>query len=164
MDLKTLAEDLKCVGAFIRIAYNAAGAAGYMFTETKIKIQRLGQDIAKLCNQSALTVNSFLRASSTILSDLQATYGYLLDGKEKIAVEMLSSVLKLAGDMEKEAFALHEKFDIQAQQVVTTMESVQITKGNKEEYIEQQRREEAKLEANRKHQQEMMMEAKKIRA
>ncbi len=78
VDLETLVEDLGRVGGFIRIAYNAVGAAGHKFTNQQIEIQRLGFDITKLCDKSALTVAKFKKASETILTDLQSTYGSLL--------------------------------------------------------------------------------------
>lgn len=108
VDLKTLVNDLGRVGAFIRIAYNGVGAAGPKFTEQQIEIQRLGYDVTRLCDKSALTVAKFKKASSTVLTDLQATYEYLLDNLEELAVETLSAVSKLAGEMEKAALELHE--------------------------------------------------------
>ena len=94
VDLKTLVNDLRRVGAFIRIAYNGVGAAGPKFTQIQIDIQDLGYDVAKLCDKSALTVSKFKHASATVLTDLQATYEYLLDNLEEMAVETLSSISK----------------------------------------------------------------------
>ena len=85
IDLKALVSDLGRVGGFIRIAYNAVGAAGYQLTKEQIKIQRLGYDITKLCDKSALTVAKFKKASSSILTVLQCTYGYLR-GARNVAV------------------------------------------------------------------------------
>ena len=128
VDLETLVNDLGRVGAFIRIAYNGVGAAGPKFTEQQIAIQRLGYDVTRLCDKSALTVARFKRASSTVLNDLQATYGYLLDNLEKMAVETLSAVSRLAGEMEKAALELHGEFEKQADKVKTTLEATQRAK------------------------------------
>ena len=48
VDLKALVKDLSRVGGFIRVAYNAVGAAGHEHTETQIEIQNLGYDITNL--------------------------------------------------------------------------------------------------------------------
>ena len=111
IDLKALVSDLGRVGGFIRIAYNGVGAAGYEHTKEQIEIQQLaGYDITKLCDKSALTVAKFKKASSSILTDLKCTYGYLLDNLEEMALETLSSVSKLAREMEKAALELHDDF------------------------------------------------------
>ena len=110
INLKTLVDDLGRVGSFIRIAYNGVGAAGPKFTDHQIEIQRLGYDVTKLCDKSALTIAKFKKASSSILTNLQATYEYLLDNLEEMALETLSAVSKLAGDMEKAALELHDEF------------------------------------------------------
>ena len=111
IDLKTLVSDLGMVGGFIRVAYNGVGAAGYEHTEEQIEIQRLGYDITKLCDKSAVTVAKFKKASSSVLIDLQCTYGYLVENMEDMALETLSSVSKLAEEMEKAAMELREDFE-----------------------------------------------------
>ena len=85
----------------------------------------MGYDVTRLCDKSALTVAKFKRASSTVLTDLQATYEYLLDNLEEMAVETLSAVSKLAGEMEKAALELHEDFEQQAGKVEYTLEGTQ---------------------------------------
>ena len=74
IDLRALVSDLGRVGGFIRIEYNGVGAAGYEYTKEQIEIQRLGYDITRLCDKSALTVARFKNASSSIVTDLQCTY------------------------------------------------------------------------------------------
>ena len=128
IDLKALVSDLGQVGGFIRVAYNGVGAAGYEHTKEQIEIQQLGYDITKLCDKSALTVAKFKKASSSVLTDLQCTYGYLLDGLEDMALETLSSVSKLAGEMEQAALELHKDFEAQGKRVVTTLENTQNAK------------------------------------
>ena len=111
IDLKTLVDDLGHAGAFICIVYNGIGAAGHRFTELQIEIQRLGYDVTKLCDKFALTVSKFKKASATVLTDLQATYGFLLDNFEDMAVETLTNVSKIVGDMEKAAIELLKEFE-----------------------------------------------------
>ena len=125
VDIKTLVDDLGRVAAFIRIAYNGVGAAGpYKSTKLQIDIQRLGYDITKLCDQSALTVSKFKLASSTVLTDLQATYEYLLDNLEELALETLADVSKIAGDMEKAAMDLHHEFKEEERNVEKVIEHI----------------------------------------
>ncbi len=107
VDLKTLVEDLGRVGG--RVAYNGIGAAGPRFTELQIQIQRLGYDVTKLCDKSTLTVSKFKKASSIIPTDLQSTYKYLLDNLEEMAIETLTAISKVAGEMEKAALELHDE-------------------------------------------------------
>ena len=98
IDLKALVDDLGHVGSLIQIAYNGMGAAGPKFIDHHIEIQRLGYDVTKLCDKSALTVAKFKKASKIILTDLQSTYEDLLDNLEEMALETLSSVSRLAGE------------------------------------------------------------------
>ena len=114
VDLKTLINDLSRVGAFIRIVSNGVGAAGPKSAGLQIEIQHLGHYVTKLCDKSALTVAKFKNASSTVLTNLQGTYEYLLDNLEEIAIETLSAVSKIAGEMEKAALELHHDFKQQA--------------------------------------------------
>ena len=149
VDLKTLVNDLGRVGAFIRIAYNGVGAAGPKFTEQQIEIQRLGYDVTRLCDKSALTVAKFKKASSTVLTDLPATYEYLLDNLEEMAVETLSAVSKLAGEMEKAALELHHDFEQQAGKVKCTLEDTQKLKGEETLRIQELQKQRQQFEAAR---------------
>ena len=111
------------------LAYNGVGAAGPKFTKEQIEIQRLGYDITKLCDKSALTVAKFKKASSCILTDLQSTYDFLLDNMEELALDTLSAVSKLAGDMQKAALELQHEFEEEEKKVVKTLEDTQKVKG-----------------------------------
>ena len=142
INLKALVRDLGLVGGFIGIAYNGVGAAGYQHTKEQIEIQQLGYDITKLCDKSALTVEKFKKASSSILIDLQCTYGYLLGKLEKTALEMLSSVSKLAGEMEKAALELHHDFVAEENKVITTLEKKRIQAAK----VEEEKRRQIQLE------------------
>jgi hypothetical protein len=158
VDLKTLVDDLGRVGSFIRIAYNGVGAAGPRFTENQIEIQRLGYDVTKLCDKSALTVAKFKKASSSILTDLQCTYEYLLDNLEEMALETLSAVSKLAGDMEKAALELHTEFVAEEVKVEKTLEKTQKARGAEAIRIEEMKKERQKMELQKKEQERLMNE------
>ena len=112
IDLAILADDLGRVGNFVRIAYN--GVAGY--TDLQIKIRRIGYDVTKLCDISAVTVSMFKRASTSILADLQGTYQFLLDRLEDMALETLAAVNDVAKDMAGAAEQLSKEFDEQSSQ------------------------------------------------
>ena len=158
INLRALVSDLGRVGGFIRIAYNGVGAAGYTYTKEQIEIQQLGYDITKLSDKSALTVAKFKKASSSILTDLQCTYGYLLDNLEEMALETLSSISKLAGEMEKAALALHHDFEAQEQKVVTALENTQNAKMIQASKVEEEKMRRIKLEEDIQHEQELIKE------
>ena len=146
VDLKTLVTDLGRVGGFIRVAYNAVGTAGHEHTEEQIEIQKLGYDITKLCDKSVVTVGKFNKASSTILRNLKACYGYLLVNLEKMALTTLSSVYKIAGDMEKAARELAKEFEEQKIKVVGTLEKTQRAKKDQASKIEKEKKKQKELE------------------
>ena len=147
IDLKALVTDLGRVGGFIRVAYNGVGAAGHRYAKDQIQIQRLGYDITKLCDKSALTVTKFKRASSSILGDLQSTYEYLIINKEEMAVHTLSTVSNIAGKMQKAAFDLQQEFEKEVTNVTTALESTQEHAATrKDEKISEQQKLKAELE------------------
>ena len=140
IDLAVLVVDLGRVGNFVRIAYN--GVAGY--TDLQIKIRRIGYDVTKLCDKSAVTVSMFKRASTSILADLQGTYQFLLDQLEDMALETLAAVNDVAKDMAGAAEQLSKEFDEQSKKVESALEDTMTTKGKEEENkkeIEKKRRE-----------------------
>ena len=158
IDLRALVSDLGRVGSFIRIAYNGVGAAGHELTKEQIEIQRLGYDITKLCDKSALTVAKFKKASSSILTDLQCTYGYLLDNLEEMALETLSSVSRLAGEMEKAALELHHEFVAEEKKVIEALENTQHAKKIQASKVEEERKKRIKLEEDIKHEEQLIKE------
>ena len=151
IDLRALVSNLGRVGGFIRIAYNAVGAVGHQLTNEQIEIQRLGYDITKLCDKSAQIVAKLKRSSSSILTDLQCTYGYLLDNLEEMAIDTLSSVSKLAGEMEKAALELHHDFVAEEKKVVATLEHTQHAKKIQASKVEEEKRRRIELEEAMKH-------------
>ena len=156
INLKTLVDDLGRVGGFIRIAYNGVGAAGPKFTDHQIEVQRLGYDVTKLCDKSAITVAKFKKASSSVLTDLQATYEYLLDNLEEMAVETLSGVSKLAGDMEKAALELHVEFEEEEKKVEDILEKTQKKRGAEAERIEEKKKEREQMKIEQETQRQLM--------
>lgn len=162
INLKALVLDLSRIGAFVRIAYNGVGAAGPKFTDKQIAIQRLGYDITKLCDKSAVTVATFKRASVTILEDLQGTYGYLLDGLEDFALITLSDICKIAGDMSKAADDLRREFDVEHEKAVLILEDTQKSRGDEANRIKELEKERLAAEERRKFQIELEKDAKRL--
>ena len=156
VDLKNFVTDLGRIGSFIRIAYNGVGAVGYRFTEQQIEIQRLGYDITKLSDKSALAISKFKKASSYVLTDLQCTYGYLLDNLEEMAVDTLSSVSTVAEEMEKTALELHDEFEREGDKVKEALEKTQRAKQNKAKEDERKEKERIKLEERIRHEKEII--------
>ena len=159
IDLRSLVQDLGRVGRCIQVAFNGVVAAGPRYTELQIKVQRLGYDVTRLCDKSAVTVSKFKRASSTILTDLQSTYGYLLDGFEDIALDTLSSVSDLAGQMAAAAEDLHRSFDDQARQVEIVLEETQRKEGEQARLAKEKETEKMEFEQKQKDQHDLLRKA-----
>ncbi|CAI8045568.1 hypothetical protein GBAR_LOCUS25206 [Geodia barretti] len=117
IDLKTLVEDLSRVGKCIRVASNGVTAAGPKFTELQIEIQDLGYDVTKLCDKSAITVSSSTNVPVPDHYRPAATYEYLLDNLEDVALDTLASVSKLAGQMGRSSQRAPRSVDNQANKV-----------------------------------------------
>ena len=125
IDLNSFVCDLGRIGNFIRIACIGVRAAGYKNTKEEIEVQQLGYDIMKLFSKSTLIVTKF---KSSALINLHCIYGYLFDNLEEMALEKLSSVSKLAEEMEKGMLELHNDFVAEERKVITTLETIQNAK------------------------------------
>ena len=161
IDLKTLVEDLGRVGRCIRVAYNGVTAAGPKFTELQIEVQGLGYDVTKLCDKSAITVSKFKRACSTILTDLQATYEYLLDNFEDLALETLAAVTNIAGQMAVAAEELHQNFDDEATKVREVLNKTQRSEGDQAILAEEMKAKQREFEIKQGKQEELLQQARK---
>jgi hypothetical protein len=162
IDLRTLVQDLGRVGRCIQVAYNGVVAAGPKFTELQIKVQRLGYDVTRLCDKSAVTVSKFKRASTTILTDLQSTYEYLLDGFEDMALDTLSSVSDLAGQMAAAAEDLCKSFDQEASKVQKVLEETQSKEGEQARHAEEMEKQKLEFELKQKNQTEELRKAQEL--
>lgn len=155
IDLEALVDDLGRLGNCVRIAYH--GVAG--FTELQIKIQRIGYDVTKLCDKSAITIGKFKKASSTVLSALQATYQYLLESFEDMALETLADVSDTAKGMAEAAKELHDDFERQAKVVVSALEDTQRQQNVEEEKKKKMAEERQEMETEEKKQQALRDQA-----
>lgn len=162
MDLQKLVTDIGRVGKFVRIAYNGVGAAGPKFTDIQIEIQRVGYDVTRLCDKSALTLAKFERASATVITSLEATYGYLIRHMEKMALVTLTNVSKLAGQMAGAALELYEEFEIEQKKVVGTLEKTQKTKGDEAKRIEEKKNERQQLLLEQEKQRKLIQDLQRL--
>ena len=160
IDLRSLVQDLGRVGRCIQVAFNGVVAAGPNYTELQIEVQRLGYDVTRLCDKSAITVSKFKRASTTILTDLQATYEYLLDGFEDMALDTLSSVSELAGQMAEAAEDLHRSFDDEAHKVEKVLEKTQTKEGEAELHAKEMDKKRKEYEHDRRRQSDELEKAR----
>ena len=159
IDLRSLVQDLGRVGRCIQVAFNGVIAAGPKYTDLQIKVQRLGYDVTRLCDKSAVTVSKFKRASTTILTDLQSTYEYLLSGFEDMALDTLSSVSDLAGQMAAAAEDLHRSFDDEAHKVEEVLEETQREEGARERYALEMKKKKTDFEQQQKDQHDLLKRA-----
>lgn len=154
LDLKSFVEDLGRLGRFIRVAFNGIGAAGPEFQDLQIQVQRLGFDISKLCDKSAVTIASFKTTTRTVLFELKSAYQFLLKNRETMALDSFSILAELAEKMAKAAENLQIEFEQQEAKVTDTLEQTML-RGAKEEikisdFKSQQERDKMNLEVQGK--------------
>ena len=114
--------------------------------------------LPNFCDKSALTVSKFKKASSSILVDLQATYEYLLDNLEEMALETLSAVSKLAGNMEEAALELHHDFVAEEKKVIDILENTQRARGKEAKRVKMLEKECQQMELEQKVQERLIDE------
>lgn len=120
INLEGLVEDLENVGHFLEIAkYGVAAAEN---THLQIQVQKIGMSITKLSTKSHTVIGDFRRASRRVILALTATYQYLLQGMEDVAVAMLSDVIDEASRMEKVARNMKVAFEEEINEVVQVYE------------------------------------------
>lgn len=133
VDLEALVTDLGRVGNFVRIAYNGVADD----TDLQIQVRAIGVDVTKLCDKSAVTVASFKTASTSVLDQLESTYGFLTSGFEKMALITLEAVTDVAKEMATAADSLHKEFDDESKRVEEALKATRTKKGKEEEKKEQ---------------------------
>ena len=156
IDFQSLVEDLGRVGRCIHIAYTGVVAAGPSFTELQIKVQRLNYDVTKLCDKSEETMLKFITATSTVLANLESTYDFLLNGFEGVALDTLSSVSDVAGQMAAAAEDLHKSFQDEACKVETVHEETQRHQGKQECLVKETKKIKIEFEQKQRDQRELL--------
>ena len=143
IDLRTFVKD--DVEWCIQTAYHGMEEAGPEYVNLKIEVQELGYHVTRLCHKSAYTVSKFKTESTTILTDLQAMYGYLLDGFEGMALKTLSSLSDVAGQMARAAEELHNSFDEEVRIIKQLLEKTQVTEADEKLTAKQRKKERISL-------------------
>ena len=157
IDLEALVDDLGRLGNCVRIAYHSVAG----FTDLQIEIQRIGYDVTRLCDKSAVTIGKFKNASATVLSSLKATYEFLLDNFEDMGLDSLADVADTAKGMAIAAEELRRDFESQANKVIEALErtqQTQDTEDKKKKKLEEERRE---MEGKKAKQEKLQEEALK---
>lgn len=116
LQLSTLISDITRLGNCIRIAYHALSGVG--FAELQNQVQMQGFDVVRLCNKSSATIYAFKEASSRVLDTLEASYEYLLEGFEEMAIIGISEMSTTAEKMHQEAEKLQQDFEIKGEEVI----------------------------------------------
>ena len=155
INLEALVDDLGRLGNCVRIAYH--GVSG--FVELQIEIQRIGYDVTKLCDKSAVTVGKFKNASTTVLSSLKATYEFLMDSFEDMAIDTLADVADTAKGMATAAEELRRDFDNQATKVIVALEKTQETQSTEEHKKKESEKKRKDMEAEKEKQEKLQQEA-----
>ena len=157
-------EDLSHIAKYIRVAYNGVGAAGPRFQDLQNKIQRLGFDISRLCDKSAITIASYKTTTRTVLVELKYIYQYLVDDMEIMALDSFSILAELAGKMAKTAENLQREFERQEANIIDTLEHTMSRRAMEEIRTSDLKEQQKKTEANVKRQEELVREHKKLEA
>ena len=157
IDLEALVDDLGRLGNCVRIAYHSVAG----FTDLQIEIQRIGYDVTKLCDKSAITVGKFKNASATVLSSLKSTYEFLLDSFEDMALDTLADVADTAKGMAIAAEELRRDFDSQASKVIEALEKTQKTQDTEDKKKKKLEKERSEMEEKKVKQEKLQEEALK---
>ena len=162
LDLESFVKDLGRVGKYIRVAYNGIAAAGPRFQGLQTEVQKLGFDISKLCDKSAVTIASFKTTTTAVLFELKAAYQFLLKNREVIALDSFSDIAELAGKMATAAEKLQREFESQDSKVLATLDQTQRMGAEEEIRILDLREQQEKTKVNVKIQEDLAKEHGKL--
>ena len=118
IDLEALVNDLGRLGDWVRIAYYEVNG----IEELQIDIQRVCFDVTKLCDKSAVAVKNFKNVSTASLSSLKATYEFLINSFEELAIVTLNHIKDEVMQMGNTAEELRKEFDNQAEKLIITLD------------------------------------------
>ena len=115
LKLDDILSSLVMVSKSIGIAYNAYGVAGD--TELQITIRELGYEIAKLFDDSGLTIRKFRMTADSILTDLTGAYQFFLDDMREMAITSVESAGDSRKPMADAAQQLCDRFEAEKEKV-----------------------------------------------
>ena len=118
IDLEALFDDFGRLGNCVGIVYHGVNG----IDELQFDIQQICYDVIKLCNKSAVAVKNFKNVSIAALSSLKATYEFLMDSFEELALVTLAHVKDEVMQMGNTAEELQKEFDNQAEKLIIALE------------------------------------------
>jgi len=110
MNFQAMAKDFSNLAKFLRLAYN--GVVGEV--QIQIKVKKLFYETVRLCDESVFTINEFSRASNTAVESLLATYEFLMDGLDTMAIANVQEISQVAERMRAAAQNLAIEFSKEA--------------------------------------------------
>ena len=164
LDLESFVKDLSRVAKYIRVAYNGIGAAGPKFQDLQNEVQRLGFDISKLCDKSAVTIASYKTTTRTVLYELKSTYEFLVENMEVMAIDSFKTLGELAGKMAKAAEDLQREFEKQEAKVIDTWEHTMSRKSKEKIRVSDLKEQQKKTDMKAKEQERLAKEHEKLEA
>ena len=108
VEFKILINSVGRLGVLVNLAYNGAVAAGPKYIDIQLDIQTIGHSLADVFDESVLTVSEFKRSSERVLAQIPYAFDFLLNNREKLAIEKLTSTLEVAKHMEQSAKQLQK--------------------------------------------------------
>ena len=115
--------------------------------------------MTRLCDKSAITVGKFKNASTTVLGSLKATYEFLMENFEDMAIDTLADVAETAKGMATAAEELRADFDNQAKKVVEALEKTQRTHDTQEKNKKKLEEERKEMESEQAKQERLEQQA-----
>ena len=142
--LDNLVTGLERASGLVYVAQN--GVAG--FGSLMAAMTGLGDGIISAAADASLTLSGFSDDSEAILRSLKRSMGFLLKGREKLAVKYLAKCAKSAQEMSTESEKLADRFDELGDQTIEVLQDTQIEQGRQHLKIADERRKLAELKAN----------------
>ena len=121
INLEALVDDLGRLGKCIGIVYHGVNG----IDELEIDIHQIRYNVIKLCDKSAVAVKNFKNVSTASLSSLKATYEFLMNSFEELAIATLVHVNDEAMQMGNIAEELRKEFNNQAEKLIIALDKTE---------------------------------------
>lgn len=143
LHLEDLVTGLSRAADLVYVAQN--GVAG--FGPLMAAMTGLSDDVIAAASDTALTLSSIADDSDSILRYLQRSMGFLVSGREKLAIKYLAKCASSAQAISTESSQLATQFDRIGDQAIEVLKDTQIEQERQHEKINEERRDLAKLKA-----------------
>lgn len=145
--LEKLVSGLARTGDLINLAYNATPSK---FGNLRAPIGKLHDRFGNLCRKCMEEMGSVAEATRAILPNITRVFTFLLDGKEDIAITLLSRCSTQAQQLSESMSGLATEFDGLADDTVTALGSAEIERGGQQQKAQELREKAADIEAKTK--------------